>query len=341
MNCQQINDLIYDYCDGHVSPEIAVDIEKHLHECPFCRNNEKLTRMENEALYNAGNSPILLPGFTEKLMGSINTEYYNTRWNGFKRLRTYTPTMAAVIVLVVVVAGFIFNNSYSKINNTTTIADSGNQSERIITQKSRQELNTNTESSSSSNKISNVKNEEKQLTGSLNKSIDKKTEDTPVEISHYDSESDSLSKSATNDLVIESPQSPRIVSIQQSSRGAGAENMRLEPVNIPIDFKLTEINHYEQNTTFNYAGSQAKYFKVSISPETTGQTLQADMYSGEAAGISSTLSAAPSPVTSPISWKITNKNQIYIITLTGNLSPEDFQILVSSLAFEEKPGVDN
>jgi predicted anti-sigma-YlaC factor YlaD len=97
MNCQQINELIYDYCDGNVTPEIAAVIEKHLRECPFCRNNEKLTRIENEALYYVENSPVLLPGFTEKVMATINSGYYNTNpglrnsWSGFNRLRNISP----------------------------------------------------------------------------------------------------------------------------------------------------------------------------------------------------------------------------------------------------------
>ncbi|MEN6462234.1 MAG: zf-HC2 domain-containing protein [Syntrophomonas sp.] len=343
MNCQQINELIYDYCDGNVTPEIAAVIEKHLHECPFCRNNEKLTQMENEALYYVENSPVLLPGFTEKVMATINTGYYNTNpglknsWSGLNRLRKYIPSMAVVVlILLIVAAGSIFNKS--DFNSTTRVADNDNQLKSMSTQKFKQDLIKAGSASSlnQANKSTSLSTEDNETNKALNSSIDKKAQDTPVAVS-YDSEQP-VSKAETSGTVLKSPQSPRISSVQ-SSRGAGSETMRLEPVNIPTKYELTGISSDGQNTTFSYSGSQeTSNFKVSISPQVTEEMFKTGSYEATNAGINSCQPTILSgTLSSPVSWKITSKNQVYVITLTGNLSPEELQSLARSIGFAEKP----
>lgn len=43
MKCENIELLLVDYINGELSVEMNTLIEKHLHDCPLCRNNVKET----------------------------------------------------------------------------------------------------------------------------------------------------------------------------------------------------------------------------------------------------------------------------------------------------------
>lgn len=73
MNCQQVDKLLYLFCDGLVQPQLRQQIEDHLQECPACRNNLTMTEMENEALRYTEDIPPLALGFSLEVIQKINS----------------------------------------------------------------------------------------------------------------------------------------------------------------------------------------------------------------------------------------------------------------------------
>ena len=73
MNCQQVDKLLYLFCDGLLQPQLRQQIEEHLQKCPACRNNLTMTEMENEALRYTGDIPPLALGFSLEVMQKINS----------------------------------------------------------------------------------------------------------------------------------------------------------------------------------------------------------------------------------------------------------------------------
>ncbi len=73
MNCQQVDKLLYLFCDGLLQPQLRQQIEDHLQECPACRNNLTMTEMENEALRYTEDIPPLALGFSLEVIQKINS----------------------------------------------------------------------------------------------------------------------------------------------------------------------------------------------------------------------------------------------------------------------------
>jgi len=71
MNCQDINQAIYDYCDGKLSSDLYLEISQHLNECESCHNSYQLTLIENEVLKNTEDIPKLSPAFTHLVISSL------------------------------------------------------------------------------------------------------------------------------------------------------------------------------------------------------------------------------------------------------------------------------
>ncbi|WP_054695852.1 anti-sigma factor family protein [Syntrophomonas palmitatica] len=70
MNCQQVNNLIWDYCDGLLSPESRAEFETHLNECNACNELTRLTSLENEAIKTLPDM-VVSDNFTSQLMLTI------------------------------------------------------------------------------------------------------------------------------------------------------------------------------------------------------------------------------------------------------------------------------
>ena len=72
MDCQQIDDYIWAYCDGTLSPELTVELDEHLNNCHYCRKMVDLCRMETEILAAAPDIPPLNDDFSRRVIISLN-----------------------------------------------------------------------------------------------------------------------------------------------------------------------------------------------------------------------------------------------------------------------------
>ena len=85
MNCQDINEIIYKYCDSEVSSEEYTTISEHLNECADCRRIFQLTQLENDILREKDDMPSLSPAFTSLVMSSIQSADSLNIKRGFTR----------------------------------------------------------------------------------------------------------------------------------------------------------------------------------------------------------------------------------------------------------------
>jgi hypothetical protein len=272
--------------------------------------------MENEA-QNLENSPVLLPGFTEKVMSSIDTEYYSAQKGSIPKLRRFNqfyrniPKIAvAVVIILVITSGFLFNKSIPKISSKNRIADSGKQTNSISTQENKTDLSQKLDKP---NKNPSNINESKSFTKTDLSS--NKNEEMTI---YNDPKQTSVTSQGT---FLKSTESSIISTAQ----------MRLEPINISSKYELTNTSDNQQNVIFTYTAiNQSGEFTVTISPELANETLKASSYAPDNC-------PAPDILSSPVSWKIKYNDRTYTVILNGNIPVEELQELGNSIGFEEKP----
>ncbi|MDD4802326.1 MAG: zf-HC2 domain-containing protein [Syntrophomonas sp.] len=71
MNCQDIKDNIYAYCDGALPSDLQLKLAEHLNECESCRSNYDLTMIENEVLIDTQDIPPLSEAFTARVINTL------------------------------------------------------------------------------------------------------------------------------------------------------------------------------------------------------------------------------------------------------------------------------
>jgi hypothetical protein len=71
MKCQLFDKYLFDYCDDNLAPVLREKIDQHLQECSNCRNQVKLTILENEVLRDNSDLPILSGDFANRVMHQI------------------------------------------------------------------------------------------------------------------------------------------------------------------------------------------------------------------------------------------------------------------------------
>lgn len=341
MNCQQIDKYLYDYCDGTISPELKQVIEEHLQTCPFCRNNHKLTLIENEAL-KEGFVPALSTDFTGRVVAAINSRNLevcpqNVFIRAIKELGlTRIYLVSAVVAVIAILA--IFNTGWFDHFNFR-IADNDNV---LQTHKS------NPTSSANVTKSINIKNGEvgtKNLNNVFN-DVQAETgsdENTP-KISKSPNEietdiSDTNTPLTVNDdsSIANPPKSMSIASIQQTARGGGHEALLiLKPINVPSEYEMTGFNQNGQNITYKYSNivDENKEFAVVISPQTTAVSNQDLMMEQPKADITN-LETKKNFDSSSITKSIIHNSKAYNVTISGSLNQSELESLAKSLDFED------
>jgi anti-sigma factor RsiW len=89
MNCDKARDLLWDYADGLIPDEAAEDLEKHLADCPACRDEVARMRITLGAL---GEFPEVEadPDFRTRLNQLIDA------WEGSRRLLVFAAAAAYI-----------------------------------------------------------------------------------------------------------------------------------------------------------------------------------------------------------------------------------------------------
>ncbi len=105
MNCQQIDEHIFAYCDETLSPELKVIVDEHLHSCSYCLKMIDLCRMEKEILSAAPDIPPLSDDFSQRVMSSLSHPIAPSPppfqlWSLLKHNRYLVGLTAAAVLLL-------------------------------------------------------------------------------------------------------------------------------------------------------------------------------------------------------------------------------------------------
>ncbi|KUG04385.1 hypothetical protein ASZ90_018151 [hydrocarbon metagenome] len=129
MNCQQIDEHLFAYCDGTIPPDLRSLVDEHLAGCEVCQNLVQITLMESQLLAEAVDIPLLSEGFTDRVMqsvaGKLSTPAGSSSPGWLGRLGPYRfyiggTAAAAVILLALYLPGLITLNTDMQ---STSIAD--------------------------------------------------------------------------------------------------------------------------------------------------------------------------------------------------------------------------
>lgn len=110
MNCKQVNNLSFAYCDNEVHNHTRAELERHLQECPDCQKMMDFTARETEALRYDEDIPDLRLNFSQDIILEITRKYsakksLRSGWVNRKRLRNIMTgnivagSLAAVLLL--------------------------------------------------------------------------------------------------------------------------------------------------------------------------------------------------------------------------------------------------
>lgn len=370
MNCRQIDKCIYNYCDDQVTPELRRDIEKHLQECLFCRNNVKLTRWENEILSQPVEIPALSPNFTAQVMASFGTQYRPThspashpffmKYSSIKSMHHYWSTAAVAIIMLL---ALFIPGQLDNINQR--MAQYGNNSVVAHSQKST----VNREYVPVRGSSTSASVDKGQLCGQLQDSAALKDEDIRIEAKKTDA---TVSKQGTNNVIMKKSEGipdqtlyyydASMATADGSLKSGGGTSpsrekskianmvfIPLQPYNVPQPYKITRIGEEEGKNVFVYTDSiNNKQFTLQLTPAKSEAEANIRSYQSPPeitfqlpAG---TPDAPPSPPANSsldmanssysINWNILSNNQAYDVTLEGNMSPEELASLANTITFK-------
>lgn len=121
MNCRQVDEHIFSYCDGELAPSLSSELASHIAGCPACQSQLELTRLENELLASELTCPALPESFAAGVMAAISRNIgtgpmemaaAKNRKPWYTRTPLWlTATAAAFILLLYTVSPAIFSPS--------------------------------------------------------------------------------------------------------------------------------------------------------------------------------------------------------------------------------------
>lgn len=72
MNCQQVDEYVFSYCDGELAPLLSSEIESHVEKCPDCKAKVDITKCETDFLRTSLETPSLPADFTARVLAGLN-----------------------------------------------------------------------------------------------------------------------------------------------------------------------------------------------------------------------------------------------------------------------------
>jgi hypothetical protein len=112
MNCDQVQEQLSEYIDGRIDSKARAEVEEHLSSCVDC--TELAASLTSTAQMVAAEPQVEPPmGFTTRVMAHVQDEASKPslwqRWSAWSRLNI--PMQAAAVILIAVLAVFLYQNS--------------------------------------------------------------------------------------------------------------------------------------------------------------------------------------------------------------------------------------
>lgn len=339
MDCQELNNHIFDFCDDSTSPQMYLKISKHLKDCPHCRAVYQLTRLENDVLRDTSDIPALPDDFTSRVIGSVPSLHRGPAL--LRNHKLWYGGLAAVAVVALFLYGpqFFRNQSAVELADNTGVRGNGTVAPSVVT--------TPGDSTSAQNIAKDeagtyqFNDEPKKDIAALN-SVSADVSSAPSVLSTRESPTSVTSPGeglATRMLSVPDAAStpsptvpPDTVTAVPSLPGDGnnpavvIENFEpmITPLNVPAGLKLTQVDiSASDRTIYDYTSSDGlAQVKITVEPyvEPTAKIQAID--SSKAEGINSLAR-----------WVLIGDKMV-TVTYSGNIPLDELTNLANSLTFE-------
>ncbi len=340
MNCQDINQNLYDYCDGLLSPDLQSTITEHLNECESCRKNYQLTLIENEALSDAGDIPLLSEAFTARVMSSLATvDGFSSKPQplvmsknsspNFKRISWYS----SLAIIAAVIALCLYIPNLKDTGNKVNIADNSFQQQPVEIQSKLGNGNVNETQAKKEDPI-----KLSQVNPTLNAAGSVAQSKLPPSTLESESTSVPVNKAKTiAPSVLSEPVSPEAMKRSTNlevGRSSRIENQLSDapilsfiPQNVPTRFKLTKSDNTANNEAiYNYVSQDGKEnFQLKVAP-----------YHEKMMAIMTTSNIATQDGPPSLTRDIKVGDQIITLTISGNIPTEELTQLANTIQIKKE-----
>lgn len=103
MNCRKAEELIADRALGFIDSGQQQELDKHLAQCPKCRQEAEHYSLAVQALKES-DAVDMIDGFTEKVLAGVGS----AKRNDFRIIKLAMPALAAAAVLLMIVLSPVF-----------------------------------------------------------------------------------------------------------------------------------------------------------------------------------------------------------------------------------------
>ncbi len=348
MECQHFNRHIYNYCEGKVSPELRLTVEKHLSVCKSCHNHYRLTVLENEVLQNPDEIPALSPDFNARVMKAIRQQENlttqraisrpaNKWWTRGKKISLSLTTCVALLLLCFHISGF--NPWAGKDLQVKNPTPQSGQLQRVA-----QGTSSNTNFSKDSKSKNYYKPDREVAAENITNSPDRAAESDKDNIEVQVQNQDQTGSTQSAPQTVNDSLTSRYYGID-SGRAGSAEKAQSYavlspgfaiPANIPDRFRLVEQNIYnlDNRTVYEYIsqdGSERLTIEETIAAEQTMQITSIDYGKQDEVN-----KKAPDeqPSLSTVNKNIKINGREMTVVFRSNIPYDDLVILAENTTFQ-------
>lgn len=334
MNCLQIDECLFDYCDGQLPFELKQEIELHLQQCPTCQAKVDLTQLETKAIVDGIGIPTLPTNFTEQVMALVTSSVIPESVSFIARLRQKSRLWFAGLAVAGATAVLMVTLVLPRSADYFQVADNNEDIKPKSSMKSIVD-NSKVKSPNISPDSSIIAEDIK--TGNFNNKEITRSQDEIREIADAEITVKSSDKLMTNESqdTLNQNQYPAVRKEAESARAYSLKlpqtcnsNVNVKIHNLPVQYKLVSSYPGEnQAAVFVYSDTEQNSELIIEVEQIPKKTL-------EYPGAGNNASAADNNdllQLNKIATEITSGEYCYIVTMTGSLPPQNLTEIASNL----------
>lgn len=352
MNCRQVDEHIFSYCDGELAPSLSSEIAAHIAGCPACLAQLELTRLENEILHSELSLPVLPDGFAAGVMAAISNNSLTgpmemAAAKNQKTWYTRTPlwlaaTAAALVLLLYTVSPAIFSPHKEIAKQkapAVKVADINPASNFTISGRAESKATQNSKKEAAANE-----NTEKEPAKVISAPTNTATDQTGNQVRTM---ATGGSGDAGNNIYLKRDSYPDrdrsdTIKLKLPADVTFANTAAPKISNMPSDYHMVNTSNQNDTWTYFYEGN-GQQITISLNTNTPAQVSNYTVPPAAASPVTATGSV-------PVSNEVSNseadslnsvyrsleiENVSYQLTVTGQLSRDELNTLASKLTIEE------
>jgi hypothetical protein len=313
-------------------------MDQHINKCASCRSNYQLTLLENEALRDVGDIPLLSEAFTTRVMSSIAAAdskktipqpLVMSKGSSLNLKPTSWYTRLAIAAAVITLCLYIPN--YNQSGNNLNVADNSSKQPHL-------ELQSNTINVKDAG--TQALNKDRLKVSAVDPSLNTGSIDTS-QVSPNTFNSQPKAVPVNNDVnlapsVLSAPVAPE--QMQRSTNPEAGRSTRTEsqindtlslsfsPQNIPTRFQLTQLeNNSEKESIYNYVSQDGtENFQLKVAP-----------YREKMTAIMTTSNITIKDGPPSLTRDIQVGEHIITLTISGNIPTEELTQLVNTIELKD------